>query len=408
MRETIVRESAAMWEVNLLGDFRISNGETALFGRDMRSEKLPLLLAYLLDNYERKISVQELVDFLWPDGESLHPVEALKNLVYRLRNVLAKAWPGEKLILSAKRCYYWNPSVAVSVDVAEFETCCQRLKTETDKQKQRALYEKAAALYKGKFMPELSDVSWAFNRDTYLRNQFLDVMGSYCALLEETGDFSEMERVCIIALEAEPLQETLHIYLLKAYTAMNRPDLAEEHYQLTEKIYYQMLGEEIPKEISMIYLQTMKREHREERDLLKIQRRLLEEKQNKGAFYCDYGLFVKLYDLETRRLPRDRRAVTISLITLGSYTGETTENQPRREEMEDLKAAIRETLRSGDVVTRYSATQYLIMLPACTEADGEKVMQRLRNNFYVHRRLKRLHLKYKLVEMRPDAPKDEG
>ena len=46
-------------------------------------------------------------------------------------------------------------------------------------------------------------------------------------------------------------------------------------------------------------------------------------------------------------------------------------------EMEMLRQIIRGGVRSGDVYTRYSRNQYLVLLTGAKEADGQKVARRL-------------------------------
>ena len=45
--------------------------------------------------------------------------------------------------------------------------------------------------------------------------------------------------------------------------------------------------------------------------------------------------------------------------------------------MDDLRSAIHASLRSGDVFTRSSAVQFLILLPSASYENGVKVCQRI-------------------------------
>ena len=49
--------------------------------------------------------------------------------------------------------------------------------------------------------------------------------------------------------------------------------------------------------------------------------------------------------------------------------------------MEVLRASIQRSLRSGDVFTRYSTTQYLILLPTASYENAELVLKRITGVF---------------------------
>ena len=77
-------------KVKMFGKFSVEYKSKQLSYDDMRSEMVTKLLAYILVNNSKVISVQELIDVLWVDDEIINPIGALKNLVYRLRNILKK------------------------------------------------------------------------------------------------------------------------------------------------------------------------------------------------------------------------------------------------------------------------------------------------------------------------------
>ena len=51
------------------------------------------------------------------------------------------------------------------------------------------------------------------------------------------------------------------------------------------------------------------------------------------------------------------------------------------EGMEILEKLLRKHLRIGDVVARYSKTQFIIMLPVCTYESAISVAERLKKRF---------------------------
>ena len=49
--------------------------------------------------------------------------------------------------------------------------------------------------------------------------------------------------------------------------------------------------------------------------------------------------------------------------------------------MERLRDVIAKSLRQGDVFTRYSVSQYIIMLPLASFENAEMIMNRVARNF---------------------------
>ena len=70
----------------------------------------------------------------------------------------------------------------------------------------------------------------------------------------------------------------------------------------------------------------------------------------------------------------------LALITL-SAKDDAVNTRVRNNTMERLREVIAGALRRGDVFTRYSLTQYLILLPASSYENGEKVLRRVIRSF---------------------------
>lgn len=60
-------------------------------------------------------------------------------------------------------------------------------------------------------------------------------------------------------------------------------------------------------------------------------------------------------------------------------------------------------LRRGDVFTRYSVSQFLIMLPAINYENGEMVMKRIIRNFKKDNPHSKAVLTYKLQSLVPEV-----
>lgn len=64
--------------------------------------------------------------------------------------------------------------------------------------------------------------------------------------------------------------------------------------------------------------------------------------------------------------------------------------------MKKMQDILLSSLRSGDVVTRYSGSQYILLLPTCQYETARKVMERIERTFYRHNREKYISIEYHL------------
>jgi len=90
-----------MLTVKTLGKFELSDGSNVVYDETLRSDMLKKLLMYMLMHRESQVTVRAIADALWPEDEIDNPVGALKNLMYRLRNVLKAVFGDNNYILTS-------------------------------------------------------------------------------------------------------------------------------------------------------------------------------------------------------------------------------------------------------------------------------------------------------------------
>ena len=402
----------SLMRVRLFPTLELSDGIQSVGEEDIRSDMVVKLLSYLAYNHKRSCTAQELTAALWQDDESANPVGALKNLAYRLRTILKKPWPDIDFITTGRGSYRWNIELPVTLDTEEFTSEIKKGERAEDTASKIRHYKKAFALYRGKFLHSLESEHWVMPKAAFYESAYLSLARDLADLLENIGEYEEMEHVALAALDIEPFDEKLHAALIRAYIAENRQEDAEEHYRATEKILYDNLGIGPSDELKKLFTAVMEREHRQETDLAVIQKELREATDVKGAYLCEYGVFKKVYELEARRVARMGMTIYLSLLTLYSprHRMETAyeDREVIERAMEQILGVVIDSLRSGDVLTRYSANQYLIMLPACPYENAKMVMERILRNFEKVRRRARVAVQYSLKEMDTIAEGSHG
>lgn len=373
-------------DVQMFGKFQITNKDGILTTENIRSEMLTRLLTYMVYYRDKSLTVQELIEMLWSEDESDNPAGALKNLMYRLRNLLKKTWGDYDFIVTGRGTYQWNPQVILKVDAEEFEQYYKEMSGESDVEKQIKKGKEAVELYQGMFLPELSGEYWVISTATYHNSLYLTIVKKLAELLEQENRYPELEQVCRKALRFETLDEEIHCYLMKALIADNKQSIAAEHYTKTVKYLYDTLGVRPSEEMQEIYEEMQKRQHDHESNIDTIQEELKEKELPTGAFLCEYGVFRKIYALEARS--SRRMGISIHLALVSMYLNMRPNEQQSKyqsilsEGMNILEKTLLSGLRNSDIICRYSVNQFLIMLPACQYEDAKMVINRLKDQFY--------------------------
>ncbi|MBQ9118632.1 MAG: diguanylate cyclase [Lachnospiraceae bacterium] len=100
----------------------------------------------------------------------------------------------------------------------------------------------------------------------------------------------------------------------------------------------------------------------------------------KGAFHLAYDEFKKLYDFVQRCVERKKQLVQTVLFTL-DYVDDSKEQVPLEALMGLLEESVVESLRAVDAGTRYSNSQYIVLLLDTDITNGRMVAERVMRKF---------------------------
>jgi DNA-binding SARP family transcriptional activator len=380
--------------VTMLGGFSITVDGQIVSDEANRTHKLWNVLAYLVAHRGRMVPQAEFIEQFWPDEKGVAPANALKTQLYRIRAMLQPLFHGDfQPILSQRGGYEWNPAIQTEVDVDMFFALCLRAsKSDLSVSRRKGLLEEALALYRGDFLPKLSGSGWVLPIAAEHHRRYLETVISYTSILEEEGLYEDMVSVAQDAIDIDCLDETLHTILVRGLLHQGKHTEALAHYEYATDLLYRHQGAQQWKELRALYDQIMATEQAFETDLSVIQQDLRETAQTMGAFFCEYGFFREIYRLEARRCVRSGIPIHIALITVSSPDGGIPDMKNLNKTMDNLQNVIAYTLRSGDVVARYSGAQFVIMLPAANLNDSEKVIGRVLCKFRRRYRLNQLKI----------------
>lgn len=374
------RKKEESFEATFFGEFGLHKGEAYLDQPYRRSRQATKLLGLLILHVRDPWPAARLTELLWP-GTSEAPRHALSNLTYRLRKMLAEVWPGEELILSRNGSVQWNPAVPIVTDVERFDRADASLSGSELTPEAVTVLEQTVKQYTGKFLEEYSDDVDLLLTQTYYQNLYMKFVDLLVQSYEASHEYEKMYNLCKDALQIDPLEEMAHCGVIKAFIGANRFSDAEAYYHDTVKMLQDQLGSVPFDDLRKIYLQMQKRIHVRETDLDQILEDMRGQSFDRKAFYCEYGVFQKMFLLQVRLKERDRTPVSIVLISLYRGNAEIA-GKDMQNEMLQLKDVLLSSLRHADTVTQYSSSQYLLMLSGCTLEQSNLVVRRVRAGFY--------------------------
>jgi len=360
--------------VELLGGFVITYGDTYITEQVKRSSKIWKLLQYLIAHRGKSIPQEELID-VFCDGDIVgNPGSALRTMVYRARSALADSGLpyAEEMIVTKNGGYSWNNAAQCTVDTEEFEALCKKAGTKISDEVRLELLLKAIDLYKGDFLPNSAGDMWVMPLSRWYRSLFIGCVHEALELLSGTGRDSKAEELCSKALQLDPFDEKTLEYHIRALLAQDKYVEASEEYKRSETMFYDVLGVSFSDNLRALHDQIQRPAIDEGVTLETLLDEWLEGADFPGAYYCDLSVFKILFRIEARSVPRSGRTAYIIRID--------TKHEPNTKSggvMKQLGTIIPGTLRMGDLFTRASPSQYLLMLHSLTYENCKDLINRI-------------------------------
>lgn len=390
--------------VNMLGGFSITLDRRSLVDQNNYAKKPWVLLEYLIAFRDRDVPSEELMDLFWKDDDSANPNGALKTLMFRVRKLLEPLGvPTQFLVLQKRKAYAWNRTFKTVVDTDRFEELCTKARAAgLSEDKKLALCLEAVDIYKGKFLPKSEWEPWTVPISTYYHNLYQVLIGETLELLDKHKDYPTMIDICQRAIAIDPYEEDAHYYLIYALYQSGNQFTALEHYQHVCNMFYDEFAITPSDRFKELYKLISDKKHGITMDLSVIKESLMEESVTQGAYCCEPSVFRDVYQLETRAIERTGDSIFLCLVTISSLKGELLKPSVQTRAMDELGESIRSSLRRGDVYTRYSVSQYIMLLPTATYENAEMVLKRIVQNFKKAYSRKDLIITYSLQSIIPE------
>ena len=375
--------------VQMLGGFSITVGDEKLdLGSNSKANFLKLTEIVLLRGMGG-VSKRDLIDGIFGHKSLLDENNSLNNLLHQARTQLKKAgMPGRKII-DGKRGVYApenNPDYEYILDVQEFEDVCLKAKSEKKDDKKLYYYQKAFGIYGGELLPEFATDYWVILESVRLERLYDDVVDFLGKHYKEAEDFEALFDLYDKANKIYP-DNGWQIEMIDALILRKEYKTAYELYTKCAHYYQDELEVPIPDALRSCYERLSDNVRVVTDDIRQIQANIIRKDEKLksemgtrkiGAYLCPFTSFIDVYHVLRRNLERRGSSIFMMLCTLVDYEGKPIQNQEKlNARAEILQQSLSEGLRKGDVYTKYSSSQYLILLIGTKREDCAIIYQRL-------------------------------
>lgn len=369
-------------QVRMLGGFSIRMGERNIDDSSNRMRKVWLLLAYLLYTRNTRVSQQRLLDLLGSE-DGIDATGRLKAMLYRIRNLLDQLGEdaGHTMIRCKGGCYFWNPEIPVVLDTEKFELLLAEAAGTQEEEARLQLCLQAMALYGGDFLPKLSMESWTMPIAAYYHEMYLTAAEQTLSLLEQRQDWNRTAALCTDALRVEPYSESLFQHLMRCRIALGDRAGAVRAYEEMSELLFATFGVMPSEESRKLYREALREEETATMPAGMVRESLREPSAARGAMFCEYDFFKMLYQAQARAIVRSGDTVHIALLSVTGRQGRELPRHSLDTAMDNLQELVLLNLRQGDVVTRCSVSQLIIMLPGANFENSGLVCQRILRAF---------------------------
>lgn len=408
-------EKEEQFDVRMLGHFSVKyGGKEISLGRSSTLKSVQMLQLVWLYG-DQGISKGQLGKALYDQNDISNLNNSINNLLYQLRRKMVQAGlpKGEYIVASAGKGggYTLDPRFPVRLDVTEFKKHMEAAASQADEQKACQSYEAAFELYRGDLLPAICTELWVILENKALKESFdlcVRWLGDY---YKRTANYASREYLYERASKLFPFDNW---QIGQIEVLVDRGDYKQAYLLYNDMVrrYSEDMGLPPTPEMLRCYERISQTHAHIPGEIEGVKKGIWECVQpanvdENNAYFCTYRSFADICHTFSRTMERTGRPVYLMLCTLVDYEGKQVQNQEKlKSRSVILKDVIGKCLRKGDVYTRYTNAQFLILLTGVDEEDCELIYRR------ISRRLKeqagsRAELDYTvslLSELRPLPP----
>ncbi len=370
-------------KIYTLGQFKVIKGDKDLSQKYPRSSKPWLFFQFLITEAGVALPSELIIETLWGDNHIANPQHSLRNLVYRLRQMLEDSGE-EQYIKQIQGNYCFNTSCNYWYDFEELERLSNQAFSLPDDDPQKIdLLTAAFELYRGEFLPSQPYDEWTVNMRTYCQRIFLKVAMELSLLYQRNEMWEDKINICERALQFEPFEDNLHRNYIQALINSEQKARARRHFHQTNTLFQEELGVDLGFDIEDLINNNNGSDSAPTDTTWTELQELMEKKDcEQGAFLCDGDNFRMIFQLEERRAERNIRRSSLVSLQLISSTGRKVSREELTRRSIILKETLLNILRKGDVICPNKPGEFFLLLVDVNPDKVDKILNRIADRFY--------------------------
>lgn len=212
-----MNETDAPVDVKTFGSFQLFMGKKEISG--WRTKKTRELLALLI-HMNAPVSKERLIEELWPETDPNSGSALLRTTLYYLRRHFeSEGLAG--LIHHSQNLYSLKPHFC-RLDYRNFEQLVNTgFREEPLHELGAGLLVKAVRLYRGDYMADPTDNTWAIPRQVRLKHLYIDTLMALANYYRARGNNRRARDYLLLLKEVDPLCEQAHRLLIQVYAALD-------------------------------------------------------------------------------------------------------------------------------------------------------------------------------------------
>ncbi|MGN1024502.1 MAG: BTAD domain-containing putative transcriptional regulator [Lachnospiraceae bacterium] len=368
--------------ITMFGGFSMQYGDQEIvLGRNTTAKFVQLLQLVWLYG-DRGLSKAQIVRELYDVDDLSNPNNSFNNLLFQTRRqMVAAGLPKEDYVIRRNKLYLPDPVVPLDIDTERFEKLIEQAQATEDPKEKNDFYRKALEIYRGELLPESATQAWVVTESIRLQKLFSEAVRYTGAYAKKTKDYDAMFHIYEQAARIYP-DEDWQADQIDALICKEEYQQAYQLYDQTVKLYSEEMG--LPPSDQMLenYRKMSQKLTNQESRIGEIQSSLQEDPDS-GAYFTTLPGFIDTYRVLERNMERLGYSVFLLLCNLVDYEGKPFVNRDKLQaRSETLRQCISSSLRRGDIFTRYSASQYLVLLVGSDREGCDVVANRISKKLY--------------------------
>jgi two-component SAPR family response regulator len=216
-----------------LGVIRVFIGEAEIAGwRTSKTRELLLFLAH----QKEPVTMERIVENLWPEIEHKKAATYFHSTLYRLRQAIEK-----EIVVNTGKRYQLQPGI-FSSDRCHFqELLALGFNSNLPGMEASSYLEAAVALYRNDYLSDL-DFPWAIPEQEHLKHLHLEARLQLARYYIQRKDFIPAVEQLHMLLKLNQFHEEVHRLLMTAYAGLGNHLALNEQYQNLIQLLHDELG----------------------------------------------------------------------------------------------------------------------------------------------------------------------